>query len=199
MPSVVTALGAGTGDAVDANSTGHTGFDLSDTCALQAAIHSKAPPVVSYLLSHGADPNKFAGVMQDAITCMQPAILRMLLDAGGQVNPTCRHDFGDPSLFDLITCVRYLHHDEAAVMAHMAVALEYPDIDLDVKTKGTPSLTLVEVARRERMPRVAALIEVEVGVGVGAGLLLRSRRACAPVCPPTNVSVGSRSIRTWSC
>ena len=119
---------------------------LNPVCPLAAAAFNHSQAVVVWLLRHGADPNGDS-VMSDGACYSTPAILQLLIDAGGDVN---RNSGRMPPLF---AATNYNHQENVQVL------LAVPALDLAINCNGrTPE----QYAREINKHHIAELFAEEV-------------------------------------
>ena len=159
--ALVTACSNGDLDAVKAALAG-AGLNVKGSnrrggqCTpLTAAVCGKHHAVVSYLLLLGADPNGDA-VMWTSVSESTPDILRLVIEAGGDVN---RASYGDLPIFAALATERC---DEAT--ERLRVLLSHPELDLSITDAAGHSP--VEAAVAGRREEWADLIRDEVRVRV---------------------------------
>ena len=142
LPSAQAAIADGASVTEPGKESGWGGWWLP----LKAAVYKQHLDLVVWLLSLGADPNS-DGVMYYGAGYGTPAILQLLIDAGGDVNRESRKRLP-------LTKAAENNRDRNA-----QVLLAQPALDFTVTRKGkTPE----QWARDERRHRIIKLIEEEV-------------------------------------
>ena len=142
LPSVKAAVA----DGASVNEKGTDGNGPLTWLPLTSAVTWQHDDIVAWLLSQGADPNGY-GVMCDCASDSTAAILRLLIDAGGDVN---QGGPGGPPLFYAIR-----DNKQEAVQ----VLLAEPSLDITATYLGkSPE----QYARDTSSPALADMIAKEV-------------------------------------
>ena len=148
VPSVTAVLADGA--SVNAKGPALSGrrnpSGAADVLPLRAAVQFGSHDIAVLLLSRGADPN--GDSVMSAATCWgTPAMLQLLIDAGGDVN---RKSHGRPPLFWAI------HENN---LATLSVLLVQPSLDLSCTFENKSA---EQYAQRYDVAAVAELVAQEV-------------------------------------
>ena len=141
------------------------GRDDSPLTPLRAAVARRHHAVAAVLLAAGVDPNADDAMACCADTSTPPAILQLLVDAGGDVNRGSGGPHPAPPVFLV------LRDGQGDPSPCLRVLLSEPGLDLAV-TDAADGKTAEQYARTKGKPGAADIIRNEVCVAVAVFALV---------------------------